>query len=86
MSCCTQGTARLTISQADIDSGLRLRVEYSGGLTVTIVGAVTGQTYVFSGLRRLQAIHPRDATALLRDRRFRLRGLVQADAHPVTEE
>jgi hypothetical protein len=63
-----------------------LRVEYSGGLTVTIVGGVTGQTYVFSGLRRLQAIHPRDATALLRDRRFRLRGLVYADADPAREE
>ena len=80
MSCCGEGGGRLTISQADIDRGLRLRVEYSGGRTVTVAGAVTGAAYVFSGLQRVQDVDPRDATPLLRDRRFRLKGVINPAA------
>lgn len=75
MGCCGQTTGRLSISQADIDAGLKLRVEYSGGRTVKITGSATGATYVFSGLQRVQDVDPRDAPALLRDARFKLAGV-----------
>lgn len=86
MSCCGQGGGRLTINQADIDRGVRVRVEYSGGRTVNVAGAATGSTYVFSGLQRLQEVDPRDAAALLRDRRFRLKGVVKPAAQPANDE
>lgn len=76
MSCCGQRSGRGTISQADIDRGLKVRVEYAGGRTVTVTGAATGAQYVFSGMRRTQHVDPRDAGPLLRDRRFTLRGVV----------
>jgi hypothetical protein len=65
----------LTITQKQIDDGLALQVEYSGGRTVTVSGSATGKQYVFSGLQRLQDIDPRDAPAILRDRMFRLKGV-----------
>ena len=77
MSCCGQSTGRLVISQKDIDAGLALELEYSGGRTVTVEGSVTGKTYTFSGLQRLGAVDPRDAMGILRDRRFRLKRVIQ---------
>lgn len=77
MSCCGQHGGRGTISQADIDRGLKARVEYGGGRTVTVSGTVTGRSYVFSGLQRVQLVDPRDAAALVKDRRFALKGLVR---------
>ena len=59
------------------DEGLALEIEYSGGRTVTVTGGVTGKSYVFSGLRRLGAVDPRDAMTILRDGRFRLKRVIQ---------
>ncbi len=76
MSCCGQRAGRLVINQRDIDAGLALEIEYSGGRTVTLTGAMTGKRYTFSGLQRLGAVDPRDAMAILRDGRFRLKGVI----------
>ncbi len=77
MSCCRQSAGRLVVNQKDIDEGLALEIEYSGGRTVTVTGGVTGRSYVFSGLRRLGAVDPRDAITILRDGRFRLKRVIQ---------
>jgi hypothetical protein len=79
VSCCGK-TNRAVIRQEDIDRGLAFEVEYAGGRTITVVGAVTGQRYTFSGLHRLQLVDPRDAGALLRDRVFRLARVIQPTA------
>ena len=79
MGCCGQTVAgRLTITQQDIDDGLGLQLEYDGGRTVNVIGPVTGKSYTFSGLQRVAKVDPRDAPAILRDRRFRLKGIVRA--------
>lgn len=76
MACCGQTIAgRLTISQQDLDDGLTLQLEYLGGRTVHVTGPVSGQVYEFSGLQRVQNIDPRDVTAILRSRNFRLKGI-----------
>ena len=78
MGCCGQTvTGRLTITQKEIDGGLGLQVEYEGGRTVNVTGTVTGKTYTFSGLQRISKVDPRDGPAILRDRRFRLKGIVR---------
>jgi hypothetical protein len=75
MSCCGKSRAgTLTISQQDIDRGLRLEIEYTGGRTVQVRGPVTGTEYVFSGLQRLQKVDPRDAIAVLKNQMFRVKG------------
>lgn len=71
MACCDQ--KRLTISGKDIDDGMALELEYGGGRTVRIRGPVTGKSYVFSGLQRIQRVDPRDALAILRDRHFKVK-------------
>jgi hypothetical protein len=76
VSCCGQSAGQLVVNQKDIDEGLALEIEYSGGRTVTVKGGVTGKSYVFSGLRRLGAVDPRDAMTILRDGRFRLKRVV----------
>jgi hypothetical protein len=68
------------IRREDIDRILAFEVEYAGGRTVTVVGAATGRHYRFSGLDRRQRVDPRDAAALLRERVFRLKGVIQAAA------
>ena len=79
MACCGQTSgSRLTISQKDIDEGLGLQLEYAGGPTVTVTGSVTGNAYTFSGLQRLAKVDPRDAPAILRDSRFRLKGILRS--------
>jgi hypothetical protein len=50
------------------------------GRTVTVVGAVTGRRYTFSGVDRLQRVDPRDASVLLRQRAFRLKRVIQPAA------
>jgi hypothetical protein len=78
VGCCGQTVAgRLTITQKDIDEGLGLQLEYQGGRTVTVTGPVTGKSYVFSGLKRMEKVDPRDAPGILRDTRFRLKGVVR---------
>jgi len=77
MSCCGQSAGRLVVNQKDIDAGLALEIEYSGGRTVTVTGPVSGKAYVFSGLQRRGAVDPRDAMSILRDGRFRLKRVIQ---------
>jgi hypothetical protein len=78
VGCCGQTVAgRLTITQKDIDEGLGLQLEYQGGRTVTVTGPITGKSYVFSGLKRMEKVDPRDAPGILRDTRFRLKGVVR---------
>ena len=78
MGCCGQTVAgRLTITQKEIDEGLGLQVEYEGGRTVQVTGPVTGKSYAFSGLKRISKVDPRDGPGILRDRRFRLKGIVR---------
>lgn len=88
MGCCGEKTpGRLTIRQEEIEGGLMLRLEYAGGRTVKIKGPATGATYVFSGLQRVQAVDPRDAAAILRDRHFRLKGVThRPDAETLKHE
>jgi hypothetical protein len=78
VGCCGQAVAgRLTITQKEIDEGLGLQVEYEGGRTVQVTGPVTGKSYSFSGLQRISKVDPRDGPGILRDRRFRLKGIAQ---------
>ena len=79
MSCCGSG-GRAVIRQEDLERGLMFEIEYAGGRTVSVVGSVTGRSYTFSGLDRLQQVDPRDASALLRERIFRVKRVVQPAA------
>ncbi len=79
MSCCAQA-GRAVIRQEDLERGLAFEIEYAGGRTITVVGAVTGRRYTFSGLDRLQQVDPRDAAALLRQRVFRVKRVIQPAA------
>jgi hypothetical protein len=79
VSCCSQ-RGRPAIREEDIERGLALEIEYAGGRTITVVGAVTRRRYTFSGVDRLQKVDPRDAAALLRDRVFRVRRVIQPTA------
>jgi hypothetical protein len=79
VSCCREA-GRPVIREEDIERGLTFEIEYAGGRTVTVVGAVTGRHYTFSGRDRLQRVDPRDARALLRQRVFRLKRVVQPTA------
>jgi len=76
MSCCGEPRPAV-IRQEDIERGLAFEIEYAGGRTVSVIGAVTGRRYVFSGLNRLQQVDPRDAARLLRERVFRLKRVIQ---------
>jgi hypothetical protein len=78
MSCCGQ-SARPVIRYEDLERGMMFEVEYAGGRTLTVVGSATGRRYTFSGLDRLQLVDPRDAGALLRQRAFRLKRVIQPD-------
>ena len=78
MSCCGgTSSGQITLSQKDIDDGLRFQIEYTGGPTVRVTGPVTGTQYTFSGLSRLNDVDPRDAPAILRQGQFRMKGLKQ---------
>jgi hypothetical protein len=76
MSCCGD-VGRAVIRQEDLERGVEFEVEYAGGRTVTILGTVTGRPYTFSGRDRLRRVDPRDAGALLRQRVFRLKRVIQ---------
>lgn len=76
--CCSQKTdGRLSVSQKDINDGLALLIEYSGGMTLSLKGSVTGKSYVFSGLERIQRVDPRDAVMILHNRHFKLKGIIR---------
>ncbi len=75
MSCCGQTrTAPMTDRH-------RMRVRYLGGRPVVVRGPVTGGEYRFSGLDRLQLVDPRDAVSIVRDRLFRVDGVVELPAN-----
>ena len=55
----------------------RMKVRYGGGRPMIIKGPVTGKTYRFSGMERLQLIDPRDAVSIVRNRLFRIEGVIE---------
>jgi hypothetical protein len=71
MGCCRQSRT------AQITERHRMRVRYGGGRPVVVQGPVTGLSYHFSGIDRLQLVDPRDAVAILRNPLFRAEGLVE---------
>lgn len=77
MGCCGQTVNGRLITQKEIDEGLGLQVQYEGGSTVHVSGPVTGKSYTFSGLKRISKVDPRDGPGILRDRRFRLKGIMK---------
>jgi hypothetical protein len=80
MSCCGRSTAggTIVIRQKDIDEGLRFEVEYWGGSVIEILGAGTGQRYIFSATERNGFIEPTDIAGVLRNPAFRLKGTQKA--------
>jgi len=54
-----------------------MRVRYNGGRPVVVKGPVTGTSYPFSGMDRLQLVDPRDAVAIVRNLLFRIDGIVE---------
>lgn len=81
MGCCGATAGRIVVNRADIEDGLRFEVEYWGGRTLEVIGAVTSTKYEFSGLSRRALIDPRDAPALLRNQFFRLKGTKKIQLH-----
>lgn len=76
MGCCSQTIAgKLTIRQKDIDSGLLIRLRFSGDHNVSFEGSFTGRRYSCSGQHGIVEVDPRDASVLLMDRRFKVVGL-----------
>lgn len=71
MSCCGQKR------RAPLTERHRLKVRYCGGRPIIIKGPVTGSSYSFSGTERLQLVDPRDAVAIVRNRLFRMEGVVE---------
>ena len=55
----------------------RMRVRYAGGRPLLIKGPATGTSYRFSGLDRVQLVDPRDAVSIVRNRLFRIEGVVE---------
>lgn len=76
MSCCGE-TSNAIIRQEDIERGLVFEIEYAGARSITVKGEFTRQPYAFSGRDRVQRVDPRDAGALLRERVFRLKRLIE---------
>jgi hypothetical protein len=54
----------------------RVRVRYGGGRPIVIKGPVTGSIYQFSGINRMQLLHPRDVALIARNPLFRVEGVV----------
>ena len=71
MSCCRKTNI------APMTDRHRMRIRYLGGRPVEVQGPITGRQYRFSGLERLQLVDPRDAVTIVRNREFRVEGLVQ---------
>ena len=71
MSCCGEAkTAAMTDRH-------RIRVRYGGGRPIIVKGPVSGSNYRFSGIERVQLVDPRDAVAIMRNRMFRVEGVVE---------
>jgi len=60
-----------------------MRVRYGGGRPVVVKGPATGADYRFSGIERLQLVHPQDAVVIVRNPLFRIEGVVEVDTVPV---
>lgn len=73
MSCCGRTMT------APLSERHRMRVRYLGGRPVDVKGPVTGSHYRFSGLDRNQLVDPRDATAIARNKLFRIEGIVELE-------
>ena len=74
MGCCGQKRQALrapTRQSGNSASNQWVNVEYRSRGEVEVRGP-TGRTYVFSGIKPIQAVHPRDARLLLRSTGFRL--------------
>lgn len=56
-----------------------MRVRYNGGRPVVVKGPVTGTSYQFSGIDRLQLVDPRDAIMIVRNPVFRIEGIVEVE-------
>lgn len=71
MGCCGESrTAPMTERH-------RMRVRYCGGRPVVIKGPATDSSYRFSGIDRVQLMDPRDEIAIVRNRLFRVEGVVE---------
>jgi hypothetical protein len=71
MNCCGESrTAPMTERH-------RMCVRYCGGRPVIIKGPATASSYHFSGIDRVQLVDPRDAIAIVRNRLFRVEGVVE---------
>jgi hypothetical protein len=71
MSCCRENrTTPMTERH-------RMRVRYCGGRPIVVKGPVTGLSYHFSGTDRVQLIDPRDVVTIVRNRLFRVEGVVE---------
>lgn len=71
MACCGQTRT------AALNERHRMRVRYNGGRPVIVKGPVTGTSYQFSGIDRLQLVEPRDAVAIVRNPLFRIEGIIE---------
>jgi len=54
-----------------------MQVRYLGGRPIELKGPATGVTYRFSGLDRIQLVDPRDAVVIVRDKVFRIDGVIE---------
>jgi hypothetical protein len=71
MSCCRESrTTPMTERH-------RMSVRYAGGRPIAVKGPVTGLNYHFSGTNRVQLIDPRDIVTIVRNRLFRVEGVVE---------
>jgi hypothetical protein len=71
MSCCRESrTTPMTERH-------RMHVRYGGGRPIVVKGPVTGLSYHFSGIDRLQLVDPRDAVAIVRNPLFQVEGVVE---------
>jgi hypothetical protein len=72
MGCCPQSHNTVPLNERH-----RMRVRYSGGRPVVVKGPVTGTSYQFSGMDRVQLVDPRDAIAIVRNPLFLIKGIVE---------
>jgi hypothetical protein len=76
MSCCGS-----SVPSATLTARHRLRLRYGGGRPIEVTGPVTGTTYRFSGMARVQLVDPRDGIAILRNNALRMEGIVEVQDH-----
>lgn len=73
MTCCPN--ARLALNERH-----RMRIRYTGGRSLTVIGPATGTVYRFSGLSRSLLVDPRDAIGIARSSLFRIEELLEVSA------